>query len=1671
MACPACGETNRPERLYCARCGARLAAPCPACAAPSEPGEEFCGQCGLALAGGRPAVAPAPAMPATIAGGRYQLRCLLGEGGKKRVYLATDTRLDRDVAIALIKTEGLDEAGLARVRREARAMGKLGDHPHIVTVFDIGEEAGQPYIVSQHMPGGSVDDLLQAADRHRLPIEQTLRIADEVCRALQHAHDCGVVHRDVKPSNVWLTADGTAKLGDFGLAVARDRSRLTVEGMMVGTVAYMPPEQALGRPPEARSDLYALGAMLYEMVTGRPPFLGDDAVAIISQHLNTAPVAPSWHNAQVPRALEALILKMLAKAPEERPASAGAVRQALATVSAQAPAVVERGEEGNPLDRLASGVFVGRERELEELRTSVDAARAGQGQLVLLAGEPGIGKTRTASELGTYARLRGFQVLWGRCHETGGAPAYWPWVQIIRTYLHDRDPRNVRSEMGTGAADIAQLVSEVRERLPDLPALPALEPEQARFRLFDSITAFLRNATAHQPLVLVLDDLHWADAPSLLLLQFLAREMGSARLLVIGTYRDIELGREHALFQTLGDLTREPVTRRFLLRGLTEREVARYIEMTAGLAPPADLVAAVYRETEGNPFYVGEVVHLLVAEGRLEAPEGRAGWKVGVPQSVREVIGRRLHCLSADCNRVLTVAAALGRDFGLDTIQPLSAVAAERLLELLDEAIAARIVSKVAEAVGRYRFSHALVRDTLYEELGAAQRVRLHRQIGEVLEALHGAKPERHLAELAYHFAQAAEDGRDAGKAIAYARRAADRALAQLAYEEGARQYQAALDLLAAYQPTDEAERVDLLLGLGEAWRRTGDVEMAKETIREAAEGAQRLGAAELLARAALAYGGPGFVFGLHEPYEVALLEEALSALDARDSALRARVMARLAMGLYASGAPERCDALSEQAVAMARRVSDPATLAYALHARHAVLWGPRRLEERLAIATEIVRLAEAARDREQVARGRHFRIVDLLELGDVRAAFREMELQSKLADELHQPLYQWHRAFYQAMRALLEGRFEEGEQLANEALEFGQRASQDAMETFGVQLFSARRDQGRLAELEASAAAFVEQQPEVPGWRAVLACLYTETGRDADARRELETIATGGFAALPEDSVWAPTMAMLSEVCAGLGDSRRAAELYDLLLPYAGRNVVVGAGVACSGAVSSYLGLLAATMRRWVEATLHFESGLEMNARIGARPRLACTQLGYAQMLLARGEPGDTEKALRLLAAVLETAQELGMKRLVERAIALKLCAQGADASGDLRTSIDAVVSRVEREKPDLRGHAAPDGTVTILFTDIEGYTAMTERLGDTRAQEVLRAHGAIIREQVGSNRGLEVKSQGDGFMVVFSSARRAILCAIAIQRAIAGYSANHPEEPIRVRIGLHTGEVIKESDDFFGKNVIFAARITAKARGGEILVSSVLKELTESAGDIPFGEGRYVELKGISGAHQVYEIQWAGAPSRRPVPAADRRAEGRYVFRCEGEYWTLAYEGTVCRLRDAKGLRHIAHLLRHPGQQFEARVLVTIGARGAVESPAIEIVGDDLPFGGLGDAGTVLDAKAKVAYRRRLGALREELEEAERFNDLGRATRAREEIDFLTSQLSAALGLGGRDRKLSSAAERVRLTVTKRIKDALAKLSESHPALGAYLAGRIKTGHVCAYMPEAGQPISWEL
>ncbi|MCH8818468.1 MAG: protein kinase, partial [Chloroflexi bacterium] len=651
-------------------------------------------------------------IPTSFAGGRYEVKRFLGEGGKKRVYLAHDTLLDRDVAFALIKTEGFDDTSKERITREAQAMGRLGTHPNIVTVFDLGTEGDSPFMVTELMGGGDVEGLLEAAvksplpagegegegeatststgpsrasghgpaasTRGGLPLDRTIEIGKAVCDGLQFAHARGIVHRDLKPGNVWLTEDPstgsgqaqTAKIGDFGLAIMTDRSRLTREGMMVGTVSYMPPEQATGGEITPKADLYSLGAMLYEMVTGRPPFLGDDEIAIIGQHINTPPVAPTWHNGTCPRPLEALIMRLLSKNPSERPESAQDVYNALDAIDLTARGeTVER--EANSLDSLAGGVFVGRHAEMGQLKAALEDVLGGRGRMVTLVGEPGIGKTRTSEELATYAGLRGAQILWGRCYEGGGAPPYWPWVQAIRSYVRGVDTERLRSQMGAGAADIAEIVSDVSTALPGLQPPPALESaEQERFRLFDSITSFLKTASQAQPLVIVLEDLHWADRPSLAFLEFITRELQSSRILLIGTYRDMEVNRRHPLSLTLGDLTRERLFERVLLRGLNRTDVERFIEVASGVAPPAALVDAVFTQTEGNPLFVTEIVRLLVQEGLLttEATAGRDTWSVPIPEGIRDVIGRRLDRLSERCNETLSVGAVIGREFGLDEL-------------------------------------------------------------------------------------------------------------------------------------------------------------------------------------------------------------------------------------------------------------------------------------------------------------------------------------------------------------------------------------------------------------------------------------------------------------------------------------------------------------------------------------------------------------------------------------------------------------------------------------------------------------------------------------------------------------------------------------------------------------------------------------------------------------------------------------------------------------------------------------------------------------------------------------------------------------------------------------------------------------------------------------------
>ena len=397
-------------------------------------------------------------------------------------------------------------------------------------------------------------------------------------------------------------------------------------------------------------------------------------------------------------------------------------------------------------------IFVGRQVEMAELKAALDSSMSGHGRMVMLAGEPGIGKTRTARDLAAHAETLGAQVHWGWCYEGEGAPPYWPWVQAIRSYAAKRDAEQMRLEMGPGAADIAEMVPELRVMLPDLEAPPTLDPEQARFRLFDSTTTFLMNAAGNQPMVLVLDDLHWADQPSLLLMEFLARQMSGHRLLVLGCYRDLELSRQHPLSETLAQLSREPIFQRRLLRGLSQDDTDRFLQVATGARLGERTVEAVYTQTEGNPFFMSEIIRLWLEQGDLTQDGITSDGTIRIPEGVREVIGRRLNRLSAGCNEMLTTASVVGREFRFKLLVTLSETLGENeLLGALEEALAARVLEEIPDSVDRYQFTHALIQETLANELSAARRVRLHARIGEALEESYGADAANHAAELAHH--------------------------------------------------------------------------------------------------------------------------------------------------------------------------------------------------------------------------------------------------------------------------------------------------------------------------------------------------------------------------------------------------------------------------------------------------------------------------------------------------------------------------------------------------------------------------------------------------------------------------------------------------------------------------------------------------------------------------------------------------------------------------------------------------------------------------------------------------------------------------------------------------------------------------------------------------------
>ncbi|MDP9283674.1 MAG: AAA family ATPase, partial [Actinomycetota bacterium] len=837
------------------------------------------------------------------------------------------------------------------------------------------------------------------------------------------------------------------------------------------------------------------------------------------------------------------------------------------------------------------GLFVGREGELRQLLGGLGEALAGKGRLFLISGEPGIGKSRLVEQLTHHARERGAEVLVGRCWEAGGAPAYWPWVQAMRGHVRDRDPELLRNQVGRGAADMAQILPELNELYGDLPPPPATDPEGARFRLFEAATSFLRAAALTRPLVLALDDLHAADASSLLLLQFLAGALADTRLLVVAAYRDVEPSLRDPLSGTLAELRRQPVTRSLALVGLPEADVASFVSLATGLEPAADLVSALHRATDGNPLFVGEVVRLLTTEEALESITNTETWRRMVPEGVREVIRRRLRHLSENCRLVLVLASVLGREFDLAALERVSDVSGDQLLEVLDEAARERVVADVPAQPGRMRFAHVLIRDTLYDELAPGRRVQLHRRVGDALEELYADNLEPHLAELAHHFYESARPA-VAEKALAYARRAAERSLRLLAYEEAARLFAVGLRILDSMESPDDAIRCELLLALGDTHARAGDTPRSKEMYRQSARLAEALRLPNELGRAALGYGGRFFWdVSRDDEYLVPLLEKALSALPVADSGLRVRLLARFAGGpLRELGADaQRRESLGAQALQMARRIDEPSTLAYALLGYMGSHHSPDFTPEQVELATELIDVALEAGDIERAVDGYEVHFESSIELGDLSAAYADVEAMTRLAEELRQPAQRWLGAVIRTILALLEGRFEEAEQLIAESRSVGERAqSWNAAVTYGLQLYLLRREQGRLDEVAEPVRQARAKYPTYPIWRCTLVSMLAELGSTVEARAEFEVLAADRFTGLPFDEEWTVSLCFLAEAAARLDERDAAAVLYELLLPYADR-VAISYPEISVGPVSRFLGILASASARLDDAERHF--------------------------------------------------------------------------------------------------------------------------------------------------------------------------------------------------------------------------------------------------------------------------------------------------------------------------------------------------------------------------------------------------------------------------------------------------------------------------------------------------
>ena len=902
---------------------------------------------------------------------------------------------------------------------------------------------------------------------------------------------------------------------------------------------------------------------------------------------------------------------------------------------------------GIPLPSRLHGVppiaYAGRKVERERLRALWAAARGGMRQAVMISGEPGIGKTRLASHAALELHGEGATVLFGHCDEDLAAP-YGAWVQALTHYVEHAPAKVLDAHVERHGGGLGRLVPALHRRVEELAEPTASDPETERYMLFSAVLDLIERAGADSPLVVLLDDLHWADKPTLALLRHIVSESASMRVLMVGTYRDSDLTRHHPLTDTLADLRAVAGVERIGLTGLDEADVAAIMAAAAGHemdVPGLALAREIAAETAGNPFFVGEMLRHLLESGALaQRADGR--WELrrelgelGLPQSVREVVGRRIERLGESARGLLRCAAVLGRDFDVELLVRIAREDEDQVLDHLEAAVEASVLIERSEP-GKFTFAHALINHTLYDEIGATRRARLHQRVAEALEEICGSDPGARIVELAHHTA-AASVPVDAVKAVAYSRQAGQRALGELAPDEALRWFAQAKDVLERIPDPDSGESCELLIGLGEAQRQIGDPAF-RETLLEAAGMAEAMGDADRMARAALANNrGVVSAFGVVDEERVAVLERAIE-LDGLSNPERcARLLSLQSVELQFDLDHKPRRALADEALALAREVGDERTLAYVLRDYWQAHWSCDTLDQRRELVAELNRLAARVDDPLVEFAAFYTGANTAMDEGDLDKAAILLDRWRKFSDRVGQPALRWLAVFQSACHALLRGEFEQAERLMDAAAEIGNEAGiPDTITVYAGQLISLRKLQGRADEVFELMEQAAEENPGIPAFRAALSSVLASQGRVDEARGILAAEVAQGFRSIPRDQIFTTTCAFYSETAVLCRLPEAAELLYELLLP--ARDQMIANGATGYGSCEVYLGALAAASGRHDLADEHFAAASVTQEREGVRAGEALNQAYWARSMLDRNRAHEArEHAERAEAAAAE--------------------------------------------------------------------------------------------------------------------------------------------------------------------------------------------------------------------------------------------------------------------------------------------------------------------------------------------------------------------------------------------------------------------------------------------------